>query len=128
MKIKVRGGTLPGGKSLCFSCNHSDVIRGQNGQEIILCKALSWDRKRITFPVAECTMFHSGGSISLSSLKEIAWIVQARPRGPKGFEPSKDNIEITISPPPPKDSEKETLVKLRQPTSERPCMIEGGDD
>jgi hypothetical protein len=77
MKIKVRGGTLPGGKSLCFSCNHSDVIRGQNGQEIILCKALSWDRKRITFPVAECTMFHSGGSISLSSLKEIAWIVQA---------------------------------------------------
>lgn len=107
MNIKIRGGTLPGGKSLCFSCNHSEVIRGQNGQEVILCGALSWDRRQITFPVAECTMFRSGGSISLSSLKEIAWVVQARRRGPAGFEPNEDNIEITITPPQPKDKDEE---------------------
>ena len=99
MKIKVQGGTPKSGKSLCITCKYSMVLKGQEGQEIIICRRLFDDRRPIPFKVAECSEYHPSNMPSLHEMEDMAWKIEARKRGPVGFEPEKVEMEIVITKP-----------------------------
>ena len=102
LQIKVSGGTPKAGKSLCLSCKHAKIVRGQNCEERIVCDSGSlWSSSRglVTFKVAECGEFHPVNMPWKYEMEEMAWIVEARRRGPAGFQPEDNEMEIFITPP-----------------------------
>jgi len=102
MNIKMDGATPISGKSLCVSCKHSVVVRGQNCEEVILCEDAFYSHGNglVPFRVASCTSFRDKNHPEKHEMEAIAWTVEARKRGPQGFQASAPNeLDVTIRPP-----------------------------
>ena len=110
--FKIIGGTPKSGKSLCYSCTHCSRRIGQNLEEEVFCGSPSFSGEmgypsKVRFRISECSEYRAFNSPSLGMMKEIAWTIQTRKRGPTGFqpnapptEPDKANeTEITVEPP-----------------------------
>jgi len=95
MRIKIRGGTVQHGESsLCMTCRHATVVKGQSlREEIVQCDRLSEGHNVLrTF----CTGSADLRRPSLREMEDLAWIlrtdatrkqigfIQARKLEPKG--------------------------------------------
>jgi len=102
LHIKISGETPCGGTTICRGCKHASVLIGQNCEERIICGANMFPNSRgvVTFKVAQCGSFHPVNMPWKHEMEEMAWIVQARRRGPAGFSKPEDNeMVVTIKPP-----------------------------
>jgi hypothetical protein len=102
LQIKIHGETPKSGKSLCRTCKHATLVKGQNCQEVIFCSGpFSGDAGMgpVPFKIASCGSYHPVNMPYLHEMQDIAWEVKARRRGPVGFEPDLRPLEITITPP-----------------------------
>lgn len=52
------------------------------------------------FAVGECSVYDDKRLPSLDMMRQIAWEVKSRNRGPVGFAPDPEKMEIVITPPP----------------------------
>lgn len=95
---KVIGGTPKGGKNLCLTCEHSLVIKGENLEKRIFCGAMYDAVFTPSFSVVECNRYLEKNAPSESDFEKIAWIVETRTRGPKGFVRG-GHLEVEINPP-----------------------------
>jgi hypothetical protein len=79
MRVKIHGGTADhGAPSLCLSCRWATVIRGPRlSNEIVECAQLSYQRRRVTFPVVQCSDYTDRRLASLREMEEIAWILRS---------------------------------------------------
>jgi hypothetical protein len=97
---KVFGGTAKDGISLCKSCRHAQNIRGMQHQEETYCNA-GQPARRIAFPVFSCSIYDDKRISSLYDMREIAWVIHSRSRGPMGFADDPDSkMVVTVDPPP----------------------------
>lgn len=94
--FKIHGATPKGGPSLCRSCKNAKMVTGQNGEEIVKCH--TFDRF-VGFRVATCTEWHPMNMPWKYEMEDMAWIVQARKRGPAGFKDEQGHVEYEIKPP-----------------------------
>lgn len=86
LAFKILGGTPKTGASLCNSCRHRKYVRTQNGKEVTRCNAFMFgEYVPVPFPVYECSAHHPTNMPFLHEMEEIAWVIEARRRGPKGF-------------------------------------------
>jgi hypothetical protein len=89
MHIKVQGGTVTHGDgSLCVTCGHSTIIRGEKLDErIVECHASVMDGRLIPFRVTSCSSYIDVRQPSYGDMVRIAWILQphATKRRPAGF-------------------------------------------
>jgi len=102
LQLHVIGGTPKQGKSLCMTCKHAGIVRGQNMEEHIECNQgmFSSTHSRVPFRVAECSSYHPSNMPWLHEMKAIAWNIEARKRGPAGFEkPVDGEMEVVVTPP-----------------------------
>lgn len=104
MPFKMIGATPKSGKSLCETCKHARFVRGQNLEERIICGGGMFvtpegDQGPVRFKVADCSMYHPANHPFLHEMKQIAWNVEARHRGPVGFEPGQSDMEVIVTPP-----------------------------
>ena len=102
IQFNIKGGTPPGGKSLCVTCKHSSSVRGQNMEEVIHCTAGLFEHRQglVPFKVSECTEFHPSNMPWLHEMEEMAWKIEARKRGVVGFEGEKvGEMEVVVSKP-----------------------------
>jgi hypothetical protein len=77
MRIKVHGGTACGEGSLCTTCSHSIITRGQRlDHEIVDCRVFGMGHRRVTFRVTSCTGYHDQRLPSLVQLMDDAWVLQ----------------------------------------------------
>lgn len=111
VQFKILGQTPSSGKALCLTCKRAKVIRGQRFEELILCGVFSDVITRsgggiVPFRVAECSEYHPVNRPWLSEMEQMAWIIQARKKGPAGFEgPDDDSIMEVIVTRPDKNSD-----------------------
>jgi hypothetical protein len=102
IQIKIQGETPRGGRSICHSCKHASVVKGQNCQEFVKCGAEMFKQTHhvVAFRVAECSSYHPTTMPWLHEMEQMAWTVQARKRGPTGFSnPEENEMEVTIEAP-----------------------------
>lgn len=109
LSIKIHGETPKSGKAICHSCKHASVVIGQNCEERIICGEYGlWNPHGpgiVRFRVASCGAYHPTNQAWLHEMKEMAWKIEARKRGPAGFgEAVKDESMEVIITPPSKDS------------------------
>jgi hypothetical protein len=80
VRIKVRGGTVDHGQeSLCESCRWSMIVR-------VECDQLSFENRRVPFPVMSCSRYGHRNAAGLREMEEIAWILRSDARSTKaGF-------------------------------------------
>lgn len=99
--FKISGATPKSGKAICVSCKHAAIVLGQNCEERILCGGGVFPPSGIvTFKVAQCGAYHPMNMSWKHEMEAMAWIVQARRRGPTGFQkPEEGEMEVTIKPP-----------------------------
>lgn len=108
LQIRVHGGTPKSGKSICHTCKHAKIVRGQNCEERIICSAGLWANSMISamgvvrFRVAECGSYHPSNMPWKHEMEEMAWMIEARRRGPSGFQ-SNEPLEVIITPPKERD-------------------------
>lgn len=97
----IKGQTPQGGKSACLTCKHASVVRGQNCEERVLCGAGMFNPNGLVrFKVAECAAFYPMNVPWKYEMEQMAWIIEARHRGPKGFEqPEPSEMEVVITKP-----------------------------
>lgn len=96
ISFTMAGSTAKSGPSLCRTCKHAQILTGQNGEEIVRCESF---HKFLTFRVSTCTSFHPSNMPWKYEMEEIAWLVEARKRGPVGFKPGDPEMEYVITPP-----------------------------
>lgn len=103
--LKMSGATPSGNKSLCYTCKHSIVVKGINCEEAILCNEAFYKNGAtlVPFRVAECTMFQNRNHPEKYEMEKIAWSVEARRRGPVGFDQCSNEMDIVITEPKKKD-------------------------
>lgn len=84
-----------------MGCKHASVVRGQNMQEVIECGygLFKANAHVVPFRVAECSEYLEKNVPSLHEMKEIAWNIEARKRGPAGFDAGNNEIEVIITGP-----------------------------
>jgi hypothetical protein len=103
MRVKIKDGTPEFGKSLCYTCKSAGIVKGQNGELIIHCNACMFEhcKNLVPFQVAECNAYTQLNVPDKWEMEKIAWTVEARKRGPKGFEVSagEDEMEVVITKP-----------------------------
>lgn len=110
VQIKVKGGTPDSGKTLCLTCKHATIVRGQNMEEVILCDSAFYGTNGahgsgiVPFKVAECTDYQLKTQPDKHEMEAIAWQITPRKRGQKGFqaapaEGEKTEMEVVIQPP-----------------------------
>ena len=100
---KVIGGTPKTQPSLCLSCEHSLVIKSPNLETRAFCGFFG--RMPVPFEVIECNQYGKKGEPNKYEMEKIAWTVETRTRGPKGFTPPTDEREIVINPPKKKNED-----------------------
>lgn len=78
MRIKVYGGTARGdGGSLCDSCRHSRIVRGESvDDELVVCEVSHMWPTRISFKVASCTHHDDRRFPAYYEMMQQAWIFQ----------------------------------------------------
>lgn len=98
LQIKILGATPTSGRSLCMTCKHASVIMGQNCEERVICKAheLWLPDHTVKFKVASCGGFHPANMPWKYEMEDMAWIVEARKRGPTGFKNGDGEMEVVI--------------------------------
>lgn len=74
-------------------------MRGINLQEAVYCRAGGPVALHVRFPVERCTAFDDARTPSLWEMKEIAWEVKSRNRGPIGFAGEESGLVVTVEPP-----------------------------
>lgn len=102
LHIKISGETPKSGKAICTSCKYAKMATGQNCEERIICSGGIFDTSRglVTIKVAQCSQYHPMNMAWKYEMEQMAWIVQARKRGPTGFsKPEDGTMEVTIKPP-----------------------------
>lgn len=103
LQIKISGATPVSGKSLCMTCKHASVVTGQNCEEIVLCHLFTdgGSKGRVPFRVATCGTYHPSTVPWLHEMEDMAWKIEARKRGPSGFQApaGEDIMEIVITKP-----------------------------
>ena len=106
INFKISNGATPkAGKSLCVTCKHASVIKGQNCEELIFCGGDMWPHgKPVPFRVAECGSYHPMNVPWLHEMEQMAWKVEARKRDKPGFagampDETEQSMEVTINPP-----------------------------
>lgn len=104
LQIKISGATPKGGRPLCHTCKHASVITGQNCEELVVCGEGLWKSSEgvVGFKVATCGSYHPSNIPWLHEMRDIAWSIEARKRGPSGFQApaGEDIMEIVITKPP----------------------------
>ena len=88
MKTKIHGETpIHGETSLCVTCHHSTIIRGQRlDEEIVDCTASLMQGRRIPFKVTACSSYSDARRPSYGELVRMAWILTPHSkRRPAGF-------------------------------------------
>jgi hypothetical protein len=97
VRIKVQGGTASSSEpSLCLTCRHATVVRGDRESEIhIGCNEISFGRRGAdTVPfskVTQCGIYSNKAEVSLGEMKDTAWIlVTDRARTTIGFKPARE--------------------------------------
>jgi hypothetical protein len=78
MHFKIHGSTAhDGDATLCSTCTHSTIIRGQaRNEEIITCNRSIRSSMRITFRVTSCSDYNDARLPSMYELTEKAWILR----------------------------------------------------
>src|SRR5688572_6311420 len=78
MRLKIRGGTVRHGEpSLCLTCRHATIVKGQSlREEIVQCDRLSAGQDLIRFPVTFCTAYSDRLQPSLREMEDLAWILR----------------------------------------------------
>lgn len=103
IQIKVKDGTPISGKSLCITCKHSGIVKGQNGEISVHCNSGVFEYRmgHVPWKVAECSKFMPSNMPYRHEMEEMAWKIEARKRGPKGFEipAGESEMEIIITKP-----------------------------
>lgn len=105
LSIKVAGETPKSGKSICKTCKHAKHIVGQNCQDITLCHLFAGHgsaKGPVPFRIAECGDYHPVNLPWLHEMYDMAWIVEARKRGPAGFGEAArnpDEMEVVVTKP-----------------------------
>lgn len=100
MEFKVRNGTArESGSSLCASCRHSIVIRGQTlDQEIVHCRATAIGVTRVTFKVSACSAYMDSQHPTYMEMVQDAWILQpGSKKKPAGFIRASDLREEELA-------------------------------
>ena len=101
IEFKINGATPKSGKAICMSCKHASIVSGQNCEERIVCGAgIFTPLNVVTFKVAQCGSYHPMNVPWKYEMEQMAWIVEARRRGPTGFQkPEEGEMEVFIKPP-----------------------------
>jgi hypothetical protein len=78
MRIRIRGGTVQHGEeSLCVTCRHATVVKGQSlREEIVQCGRLSAGHDLIPFPVTSCSGYSDRRHPSIRDMEDIAWVLR----------------------------------------------------
>lgn len=100
--LKMAGATPKSGKPLCASCKYATTVKGQNCEELVKCSYGLFDFNHgiVAFKVSECQEYHPMNHPFLQEMKAIAWHVEARKRGPVGFEKGEEGeMEVVITEP-----------------------------
>lgn len=89
MHVKVHGGTVRhGDSSLCNTCCHSKIIRGETlNERIVECSASTMTGLIIPFRVTFCSAYHDSRQPSYSDMVRMAWILtpHGTKKRPAGF-------------------------------------------
>ena len=91
MKTKIHGGTaIHGETSLCVTCRHSTIIRGQTiDEEIVDCSASFMRSRQIRFKVTSCSSYSDARLPSYHEMVRSAWILTPQSkRRTAGFIPA----------------------------------------
>lgn len=97
LQIKIHGATPKGGKSICLTCKKGTVVKGQNCQEVVFCGLFSESNGgRVPFKVSECANYHPINIPWLHEMEEMAWKIEARRRGPAGFNDPAQRGEMEV--------------------------------
>lgn len=94
---KAIGGTPRTQPSLCNTCDYGLVMKGGNLERMVLCKQGMGQPFPAPFHVIECSGYHDKTQPSEYDMEKIAWTIETRNRGPKGFVGGQ--TEIVINPP-----------------------------
>ena len=78
------------------------MVRGQNCQELILCGLFNGGP--VPFKVAECGDYHPSNVPWLHEMEDMAWKIEARRKGPVGFNDPTQRGEMEVVVTRPKDS------------------------
>lgn len=80
MRIKVHDGTIHhGSPSLCTTCCHSLITRGETLDETLVeCRVSMMEGRIIPFKVTSCTGYRDVRQPSYMELVRIAWILNPR--------------------------------------------------
>jgi hypothetical protein len=94
MKIKIRGGTARADEpSLCLSCRHATVVRGEaRDEELVQCDELYGSRGylMVRFRVTHCNKYLNSNAQSIREMEQMAWILRTDPgKEAIGFMPMK---------------------------------------
>ena len=94
MRVKVHGGTVQhGDSSLCNTCCHSKIIRGETlNERIVECTASAMSTLIIPFRVTSCNTYHDSRGPSYMDLVRMAWILtpHGTKKRPAGFVRGED--------------------------------------
>jgi hypothetical protein len=102
IEIKISGGTPRSGKPLCLTCKRGTHVTGQNCEERIICGADIFNSTNgvVTMRVSSCGSYDPSNVPWLHEMEQMAWKIEARKRGPKGFEnPDGELMEVVIKKP-----------------------------
>ena len=83
--LKVQGGTLVEGESLCRTCRHAHIQRGyRQNEEVILCGY--GPMRAVRFKVAECTDYLDKTVPTRYEMNQMAYLINIEPaRKRSGF-------------------------------------------
>lgn len=96
LQIKIHGATPKSTKTLCITCKNASIIKGQNCEEMVKCGSNLFEGF-VPFRIAECSQYHPSNMPWLHEMEQMAWKIEARRRGPVGFEKTDDGqMEIVI--------------------------------
>ena len=101
VKFSMTGKTPISGASLCRTCKQATFVEGQNKEEFVSCAAGIFPKGIVPFKVASCGDYHPSNMPWLHEMEQMAWIIEARKRGQKGFDlpEGEDKMELVITKP-----------------------------
>jgi hypothetical protein len=99
----IKGGT-PSGESPCLTCEYGDSIKGyKQTEEMILCSNYnvvgSNGARVLSFVVARCSLYERKGFVSVSELKQSAWILKITKHKTAGLRGGETTEEVKFVPP-----------------------------
>ena len=100
MRIKVHGGTVVHGHStLCATCGHATIIRGQTlDEQIVDCHASGLPRE-VPFKVTACSAYADARLPSFMDMVRSAWVLNPHRTGKRaaGFVRGEDLSPLELA-------------------------------